>query len=381
MAVALRPRATLGLIGGGQLGRLLIQAAIPMGVAVHVLDPDPQCPAAPAASRLITAPFDDAAGLHALSRGCDAVTLEIEAPPAALLAALEAEGVPVRPGAAVMERLQDKLFQRKTFEAFGLPQPRFVEARGPLRSAVSGFGAPCVLKARRAGYDGRGVHVVSGHDDPVLKTWSAPALLEQKVDIAIELAVVVVRGLNGDCVSYDPVELLMDPEEHVLDLLAAPARIAPALAAQAVQLALRTVQGLEGVGAFGVELFVDRSGGLLVNEVSPRVHNSGHHSLEACASSQFANHLRAVLGWPLGSADTLRPAAVANLLGPPGLRGPYRTEGMAALAGEAYLHLYGKAEARPGRKLGHITTLADSVDEALALARVSRKQIQFLGGA
>jgi 5-(carboxyamino)imidazole ribonucleotide synthase len=245
---------------------------------------------------------------------------------------------------------------------------------------VAQFGEPCVLKARRQGYDGRGVLLPEGPQDPRLTGWEAPSLVEQRLELAAELAVLVVRGLDGAIRSYDPVQMEMDPQLHLLDVMVGPARVGPALGQRARQVAERAVEALGGVGAFGVELFVDQGGRILLNEVSPRVHNSGHHSLEACGTSQFENHLRAVLGWPLGDTGTLRPSALVNLLGPQGLRGGFQVRGLEqalALPG-VHVHLYGKAETRPGRKLGHLTALASTAEEALHLARTARGTLSFV---
>lgn len=371
--------ARVAVLGGGQLAVLLGMEAEALGIELHVLDPDPACAMAGRAARLITAPFDDIRAVRELAKGCDALTLEIEAPPAALMFSLEEEGIVVRPSSQALGVLQDKLLQRNHFRRHGLPQPRFTQVEMPLDRAVHAFGAACVVKARRAGYDGKGVLVVDGADDPRLGAWAPPSLIEERIDLAMELGVMVVRGTDGQAVVYDPVEMVMDPQRHLLDALVAPARIRAELSKGAQALALRAVQSLEGVGAFGVELFVDRLGKLYINEVSPRVHNSGHHSLEACVTSQFANHLRAVLGWPLGSPALRRPAATLNLLGPEGWRGAYRTEGptKALALGSVGLHFYGKAQSWPGRKLGHLTALADDASAALELAHRAKASIEF----
>ncbi len=372
--------ANLALLGGGQLGLLLAQAGMGLGVGLHVLDPDPLCPAAPWAARFIRAGWDDVDAMADLARGCEALSLEIEAPPASALATLEKSGLKVLPGSRTLARIQDKLLQRRALARAGLPQPEFEEVRGPLTEAVAAFGGPCVVKARRAGYDGKGVLIPAGPSDPRLDGFRAPCMLETRVDLALELAVVVVRGRRGEMVDYAPVELNMDPKRHVMESLAAPARIAPGLARRARTLARSAAAALGVVGAVGVELFMDRRGRLSLNEVSPRVHNSGHHSLEACATSQFENHLRAVLGWPLGGTGTLSPAATANLLGPEGVTGPYKVDGLkAALALPGlHVHLYGKAVTTPGRKLGHVTALAGSVPAALGLVRRARRLIRFV---
>jgi 5-(carboxyamino)imidazole ribonucleotide synthase len=378
-----RPKRELALIGGGQLASLLIEAAHRLGHGVRVLDPDPRCPAAAVADRVLQGGYDDPQALARIARRARLLTLELEAPPAELLQDLAASGVDVQPAPRVLGVLQDKLEQRRFFGRVGLPQPRFSPVEGPLAKAVAAFGGPCVVKARRLGYDGRGVLMPKGPQDPALGQMKAPALLEEKVRLSRELAVIVVRGRHGGCVVYEPVEMRMHPERHVLDAYSAPARVPAQTLAHARGLAVLAVEALGGVGAFGVELFVGLNGKILLNEVSPRVHNSGHHSVEACETSQFENHWRAVLGLELGSPALRRPAATVNLLGPQGLHGPYRVEGLGAVQAlpGVHLHLYGKAEARPGRKLGHLTALADDPEAALRLGRRAARALRFVGAA
>ncbi len=375
--------ARVALLGGGQLGRMLAQAGSKLGIRMNILDPDPLCPAAPLADRFIRANWNDVKAMARLARDCDAISLEIEAPPSSALAALEKAGLKVLPGSHTLVRIQDKLLQRRALARAGLSQPRFAEVRGSLSQAVAAFDGPCVVKSRRAGYDGKGVLLPKHANDPRLAAFKSPCLLEARVDLSQELAVVVIRSRRGQMAVYDPVELHMDPRRHLMKSLAAPARISSRLAREAQDLARAATVALDAVGAVGVELFVDRRGRLSINEVSPRVHNSGHHSLEACVTSQFENHLRAVLGWPLGDTRALSPAATANLLGPNRLRGPYQVKGLkAALALPGlHMHLYGKAEARPGRKLGHVTVLAADLSTALRRADQARRLIRFVEAA
>jgi 5-(carboxyamino)imidazole ribonucleotide synthase len=237
-----------------------------------------------------------------------------------------------------------------------------------------------VQKARRGGYDGRGVAVMrdaeafAGH-------LPVPSLIERFVEAEKELAVLVVRGLDGDCRCYPAVEMVFRPGENVLDMLLAPAEIDPEVAAQAQTLAQRAVQALQGVGVFGVELFLTRDGQLLVNEVAPRTHNSGHHTIEACVTDQFEQHLRAVLGLPLGSTEQLSPAAMINLLGAPGYRGRPIINGMAAALAipGVCLHIYGKATTSPFRKMGHVTVLDHDPNSARQKAERVRELIQITG--
>jgi 5-(carboxyamino)imidazole ribonucleotide synthase len=374
------PQRELALIGGGQLASMLVEAAHRLGYSVGILDPDPACPAAAVADRSQQGSYDDPQALARIAKLGQLLTLELEAPPAPLLQALAESGIDVQPSPQVLGVLQDKLEQRRFFSRCGLPQPRFSAVQGSPAKAVAAFGGPCVLKARRLGYDGRGVLMPKGPQDPALDPWKAPALLEEKLRLSRELAVIVVRSRSGASVVYDPVEMRMHAGRHNLDAYSVPARVPAQTLAQARGLAVLAVEALGGFGAFGVELFVDLGGKVLLNEVSPRVHNSGHHSIEACETSQFENHWRAVLGLELGSPALRRPAATVNLYGPEGLQGRYRVEGLAAaqaLPG-VHVHLYGKAEARPGRKLGHLTALALDPAAALALARQAARSLRFV---
>jgi 5-(carboxyamino)imidazole ribonucleotide synthase len=239
----------------------------------------------------------------------------------------------------------------------------------PVAADLEAFGYPVVQKLRRGGYDGRAVALFRGPQD-LGRLLPGPSMLETLVDLDRELAVMVARGLDGDVRAYPVVEMEAHPTANLLDLLVAPARIPPEVAEAARDLACRTVEALDGVGVFGVELFLAKDGALTVNEVAPRPHNSGHYTIEACLTSQFEQHLRAVTGLPLGSTDLVMPAAMINLLGEPGHSGPPLVEGLSetmAIPGVA-VHIYGKAETRPFRKMGHVTVLDPDVNEARAKA-------------
>lgn len=369
------PVARIGLIGGGQLARMMAKAAKRLGCTCIVLDPTPGSPAGQVAGHQIVGDYHDPARLRELAESTDVITYDLEDIDAATLAELEREGHRIHPAPALLAIVQDKLKQKQFLHDAGIPTSAFVATPTPDRAAFEAFGFPLVQKARRGGYDGRGVAVMrdaeafAGH-------LPVPSLIERFVEAEKELAVLVVRGLDGDCRCYPAVEMVFRPGENVLDMLLAPADIDPAIAAQAQALAQRTVQAMEGVGVFGVEMFLDRDGQLLVNEVAPRTHNSGHHTIEACVTDQFEQHLRAVLGLPLGSTEQLSPAAMINLLGAPGYRGRPIINGMAAVLAipGVCLHIYGKATTSPLRKMGHVTVL----DHDLASARQKAERVREL---
>jgi 5-(carboxyamino)imidazole ribonucleotide synthase len=374
------PVARIGLIGGGQLGRMMVKAAKRLGCTCVVLDPYPGSPAGQVAGHQIIGGYHDPAKLRELAESCDVVTFELENIDSETLIQLEHEGHRIHPAPALLSILQDKLLQKQFLEENAIPTAAFVEMPEPGLQAFESFGFPLVQKARRGGYDGRGVSVMPAARD-FDNHLPAPSLVERFVDARKELAVMVARNQEGECIAYPTVEMCFRAGENVLDLLLCPAAVSPAIADAAEALASRTIDALQGVGVFGVEMFLTRDDQLLVNEIAPRTHNSGHHTIEACITDQFEQHLRAVLGLPLGATDLLSPAAMINLLGAPGARGRPVIEGMAAaLAIEGVcLHLYGKAEVTPYRKMGHVTVLDPDLDVARDKAEQVRNLIKISG--
>lgn len=365
----------IGIFGGGQLAQMLIQAAISLGLEITIFERTPDSPAGRFTQREIVGAWDDPAALERFADQSDLVTLENEFVDAALLSWLEARGVPVAPSAATVAVIQDKLTQKERIAAAGLPLPPFRAVSSPedVLAAASALGWPMVLKARRLGYDGHGNATLRCPDD-VAPAWErlsrggSPLFVEAWAPFACELAVMVVRGRDGEIRTYPVVETVQ--QNHICHIVRAPAPVPAAVSVAATDLAVRAVQAVEGVGIFGVELFMLPDGQVWYNEMAPRPHNSGHYTIEGCVTSQFENHLRAILGWPLGSTAMRAPAAVmVNLLGR--RQGAVsRTALLAALAVPGtHLHLYGKRENRPGRKMGHVTALGDSLAEAEAIAR------------
>jgi 5-(carboxyamino)imidazole ribonucleotide synthase len=393
------PGPTVGVVGGGQLGRMLAEAASPLGVEVVVLDPTPDPPAGRVAAAIEGA-FDDANAVEALAERADVLTYEIElADPDLLAGASEAAGVPVHPSPETLRTTGDKLLEKRALDDAGVPVPRYrpVDGVADLREAVDAFGG-VMLKARRGGYDGRGNVPVDPGDDPeaaLREIGDAPAVAEELVDFEREVSVIGVRGDDG-IRTFTPGENVH--EDEILRETVVPARTGEATAERARAVARDVLDTLDGRGVFGIELFecdpAAGSGGsggsdpsgergardgaeILVNEIAPRPHNSGHWTIEGAHSSQFEQHVRAVLGWPLGSTALRAPAVSANLLGDVDAPREARLRGVERVlaAEDVDLHWYGKGEARPLRKMGHLTGTveADPDDRAARddlLARV-----------
>ncbi|MCU7796568.1 MAG: 5-(carboxyamino)imidazole ribonucleotide synthase [Candidatus Thiodiazotropha sp. (ex Myrtea spinifera)] len=374
------PVARIGLIGGGQLGRMMVKAAKRIGCTCVVLDPYPMSPAGQVAGHQIIGGYHDPAKLRELAETCDVVTFELEDIDTETLLQLEREGHNIYPAPALLATLQDKLTQKRFLRDADIPTADFEEMPSADADAFASFGYPLVQKARRGGYDGRGVSVMQTATD-FQHHLPVPSLVERFVEAKKELAVMVARNSMGDCRAYPTVEMCFRTGENVLDLLLCPAAVPKNIANAAEALAVRTIEALDGVGVFGVELFLTEDDQLLVNEIAPRTHNSGHHTIEACMTDQFEQHLRAILGLPLGATDLLTPAAMINLLGEAGANGRPVINGMAAaleIPGVC-LHIYGKAETKPFRKMGHVTVLDKDISQARHKAERVRDLIQITG--
>ena len=371
------PGPTLGVVGGGQLGRMLAEAAAPLGVEVIVLDPTPECPASTVARDQIVAAFDDPDGIRALAARADALTFEIElADPDVLAAASADHGVPVHPDPTTLETIQDKLVQTEALADAGIPVPEFaaVATVEGVQRLVEEFGG-VMLKAREGGYDGRGnvpVHDPSAAAD-ALAAVGTDAMAERFVDFERELAVMGMKGADGDTRTYPVTETIH--REEILRESVTPARADDEVIARAEAVASDVLELLDGRGAYGIELFETTDGDVAVNEIAPRPHNSGHWTIEGARTSQFENHVRAVLGWPLGPTTLAAPAATANLLGDVAETRPATLRGVESVlaAPAADLHWYGKADARPLRKMGHLTVTAPDGGDPDALVSRARE--------
>jgi 5-(carboxyamino)imidazole ribonucleotide synthase len=360
------PGATLGVVGGGQLGRMFALRARSMGYQVVVLEPDPRSPAGAAADYQIEAAYDDPGALAELAERCDAITTEFENVPAPSLEALALTRV-VRPSARAVSIVQDRITEKTHLQAAGLPIAPFhpIESAADLEAAGHAISGAALLKTARLGYDGKGQVAVGGPAE-LAAAWtrlrSVRCVLESRLTLELEISIVLARGADGAVAAFPAGENVH--RDGILDTTVVPARVSAALAREAEQMACSIAASLDYVGVLGVELFVANGGRLYVNEVAPRPHNSGHYTLDACSVDQFEQQVRALCGLPLGQPQLLSPVAMVNVLGDLWGSGVPRWERALALPG-LRLHLYGKAEPRPGRKMGHLTCVAETAAAAL----------------
>jgi 5-(carboxyamino)imidazole ribonucleotide synthase len=374
---------TVGIIGGGQLAKMLGQAASQLGLQTIVLSEQPNCPAASAVTEVIQGSADELESLQRLADACDIVTFENEFVDANLLESLEQSGHAVAPGAATMRIVQDKFLQKTALKSAGLAVPEFIDVPdlAALDAAIRILGLPLVLKKRRNGYDGKGNATIRTEADARL-AWEllsgdANALFaEAYCPFTQELAIMITRGARQSSVAYPVVETIQ--HHHICRVVKAPAAIPAALADAVAEVARKAIDAVQGIGTFGVELFRTADDRILINELAPRVHNSGHYTIEACACSQFENHLRAILGWPLGSPAMRLPAAVMiNLLGGGKGSGAPIGLGDALDCAGAHVHVYGKSASAALRKMGHLTMLGASLEDTLQRAQSAAAKIQF----
>ncbi len=372
------PGSTLGVLGSGQLGRMFALSARQMGYRIHVYSPDSDTPAGQIADLEVTAPYDDLDRVRAFAKGVQVVTFEFENVPSDTSRAC-AERVLVRPDGEVLHTTQNRLREKTFLARHGFPVTEFrrIGSLADLEQAATDLGLPAILKTASFGYDGKGQQRITTREQ--LPTAYAglggtEGILEAQVDFGMEVSVVAARTLDGRFAAFPVFENAHS--RHILDITVSPARIPPDLAWQAEVLAQGILEALGVVGLLTVELFVTRDGRLLVNELAPRTHNSGHLTLDACPTSQFEQQVRAVCGLPLGDVTLPRPAAMANLLGDVWLDVGGTPRWTAALEDPSIrLHLYGKAEPRRGRKMGHLTAVADTVEEAIARVRRARERL------
>ena len=371
------PGATVGVVGGGQLGRMFTLQARTMGYRVVVLDPDPQSPAGAVADHHIRAAYDDERALSELSASCSAVTTEFENVPAATLEYL-ARSALVRPPVSAVAVTQDRIAEKSFLQSHGFATARFrpVRDRDELREALASIPLPALLKTSRLGYDGKGQATIESNESAgrAFEQFGGVAcILESRLELERELSVIVARGTDGDVATFPVAE--NRHQEGILETSVVPARIPDPLANEARRLATEVAEAMAYVGVLGVELFVVCGGGLMVNEMAPRPHNSGHYTMDACSADQFEQQLRTLCGLPLARPWLLSPVAMVNLLGDLWSGGEPRWEEALKRPG-VKLHLYGKAEARPGRKMGHLNCLAADPESALALALETRDALR-----
>jgi 5-(carboxyamino)imidazole ribonucleotide synthase len=348
----LKPGGIIGILGGGQLGRMLAMAAARLGLNACIYNDEPDAPAFLVTPLQVAAAYDDQNTLRGFAEICDVITFEFENIPAATIEFLSALTA-VRPGAKALSQTQDRFIEKSFVKSLGLATAPFFDVTDAAmaREASGKLGGPGILKTRRLGYDGKGQAKVS-NPDQTAKAFenfkNAPAILEGLVDFSFEASVVAARGADGSFAAYDPPE--NEHENHILRRSSVPGRLTKAQSDEAKAIARKIAEAFDYVGVLAVELFVTRDGALLVNEIAPRVHNSGHWTIEACQCSQFEQHIRAVAGWPLGDPTRHADAVMENVIGA-------EADAWESLARSGALHLYGKKEAKLGRKMGHVTRL------------------------
>lgn len=371
----------LGIIAGGQLGKMLIQEASKWDIVTYVLDNDEHCPAGSIASHFIKGSNLDFDSVYQFGKMVDILTFEIENVNIDALKKLKSEGIRIAPDPDILALIQDKGLQKDFYKRNGIPTSNFTLVNST-EDIIEGIEKgeikiPFVQKLRKGGYDGRGVAVINTKND-LPKLLNGASVVEEKVNIAKEISVIVARNGKGEVKSYPVVEMLFDPNANLVDKLICPSSISVEQSEKAVGLASEIIELLNMEGLLAVEFFVDKNGEVIVNEMAPRTHNSGHHTIESVITSQFEQHLRAILNLPLGSTKLKLPSVMINILGTEGYEGPVMYEGLTesmAIDG-VKIHLYGKKITKPYRKMGHITVLSSSLECALQKAEKVKQLIK-----
>lgn len=377
MSQQILPGAVLGVLGSGQLGRMFAIAARRLGYRVHVYSPDSDSPTGQVADREFSAPYDDLDQLSEFARSVDVVTFEFENVPSSVTDCIE-KHAQVRPGGQVLGVCQHRLTEKNTLKNAGLPVPHFcrVTSLDELQAGLSRLGTPCVMKTASSGYDGKGQAVVSDTTNTP-ELWQSlntdEAILEKFVDFESEISIVAARNPAGEFKCYGP--MLNSHSNHILDTTICPAKLDSNTEAAAIEITRTVFESLDVVGVLCVEMFVTSDGGLLINELAPRPHNSGHLTVDAHVTCQFEQQVRAICNLPLGDTSQHRPAAMANLLGDVWQQGDPNWVRLLQ-ASNVKLHLYGKQDARIGRKMGHLTALAPTAEKALTVVTAARKALR-----
>lgn len=370
MGKEFNPQTKLGILGGGQLGRMFIQEAIGLNVCVHVLDPAENAPCAAIANVFVQGDFADYDTVLNFGKEVDVLTIEIEHVNIEALEELERRGKLVFPRPSALRTIKDKGLQKLFYAAHQIPTAPFVLVENKTEAALHVSEGPFMQKLRTGGYDGKGVTPFRNEAD-LEHAFDAPSVLEQMVHFEKELAVIVARNASGELRVFPLVEMEFNSEANLVEFIFSPANVSVEVAQEAAEIAKKIVEQLDHVGLLAVELFLTKTGQLLVNEVAPRPHNSGHHTIEACYTSQYAQHMRAILNLPLGDTALRSAGVMINLLGEKGFTGTAKYEGLEEVLSTqgAYVHLYGKEETKPFRKMGHITICLPELEQAKLLAR------------
>lgn len=359
----------LGIIAGGQLGKMLSLAANNWDVKTYILDPDPNCPASTVCEKVIVGDYKNFEDVYRFTQLVDMITLEIEHVNTAALSKAKAEGKEIFPDPVVLSIIQDKGLQKQFLKTNHIPTSPFTlyNNLNEITDAVKSgkLKIPFVQKSRTFGYDGKGVVVVKKEKD-LGNLPNLPSVIEEAVDIKKEISVIAARNKGGEVVCFPPVEMVFNEKANLIEELICPANISPELSEKAIYIAQKAIESFNLCGILAVEMFLAGNGELLVNEVAPRPHNSGHHTIESITTSQYEQQLRAILNYPLGSAQLKQPSIMLNLLGEPGFWGPVKYEGIpeSLLIEGVKIHIYGKRETKPFRKMGHVTVIDETIEKA-----------------
>ena len=360
----------VGILGGGQLGRMFIQSAINYNFYIKILDPDQQAPCSAIANEFVNGKLDDFNSVYKFGKDCDVITIEIEHVNVEALKKLEQEGKKVFPQPHILEIIQDKGLQKMFYQRNNIPTPDFflVEKKEDISKFSNYF--PFFQKMRKGGYDGKGVVKLDNPTD-LSKAFDVPSVLEMLVDFDKEISVIVARNESGETACFPVVECAFNPEANLVEFLFSPAEISKKVEKEAYRIATQVANAFEIVGLLAVELFVTKDGKVLVNEVAPRPHNSGHQTIEGNITSQFEQHLRAVLNLPLGDTSITQPSVMVNVLGEKGFEGNATYQGIYEIMkwSGVHLHLYGKKTTKSFRKMGHVTVTATTLEEAIIKAK------------
>jgi 5-(carboxyamino)imidazole ribonucleotide synthase len=369
----------VGILGGGQLGRMLLQAAANYTVETFVLENDLTCPSAHLCHHFTKGDITDFETVYQFGKHLDAITIEIEAVNIDALDKLASEGVKIFPSPAAIRIIKNKIVQKEFYKKHEIPSSHFLitDSLDDLKKQVDFL--PAVHKIGEGGYDGKGVQIIKEASD-ITKGFDAPAVLEKMVNVHKEIAVIVCIGQGGETAIYPPAEMLFDPILNLLDYQVSPARLSEKVLWKAEAIALKVAKSLESAGLFAIELFVDQDQNVWVNETAPRVHNSGHHTIEGNYCSQYDMLWRIILNYPLGNTKPILPAAIVNLLGSPGFSGKAVYDGMEDILKieNVFVHLYGKKETKPGRKMGHVTILSNDYQELIFQANKIKQKLKII---
>lgn len=369
----------LGVLGGGQLGRMLIQEAINLNISTSVMDPDANAPCRFLCESFCHADFKSEQDVYSFGKECSMITVEIEHVNIQALLRLEAEGIPVYPQPLLLQMVQDKGVQKEFYVSHGIPTASFVMVKNKAELVEMAGHLPGMLKLRKGGYDGKGVMKLKTATD-IENAFEGPCVLEEMIDFAMEISVIVSRNRSGEISHFPVVEMEFNPQANLVEFLCSPARVTKEVEEKAIAIARKVIDKMGLVGLLAVEMFVTRQGDVLVNEIAPRPHNSGHQTIEGNITSQYAQHLRAIMGLPPGDTTTVRPAVMINLLGEEGCSGEAHYLGIEEVMKwpGVYVHLYGKKVTKPFRKMGHVTITADHLDEAIQLSKKVQRTLKVV---